>query len=600
MKGRMQPAERRQEPTGKADRRPALPRRAGRPSPRPGGHPLRPEHPGDFAASPRHDLARAAEGGEASAVPRGRTGGALAPPSAWAFDPHPDREAVANELHARPFADVRPPVRVSHLAFLSAEEDAERDREHLAALCARLGAVPPAPGARHHMADFGPVAVKWERHTEFSSYTFLRPAAPADPFADPALAAVPADWLAATPGRLLVAVHLAPAPADPGRGDRELVALCGSDRYAGATVAGGAAAVWSDFRLHGDGLVRLLAEDRGRSERQAGRLVQRLLEVETYRTAALLALPLALRLWPEVRALERQLAALACRVAEVGDLGDERALLDELARLDAAATRLAAENGYRFAAARAYPEIARRRLPGLRGGGGGGPAAAARGAAGGADRGPADAGRVHGPAAAAGDGDLPRDGAAPRGAAGPGGARQQPPAHRGRRGAGGAEPGHPALDGAAGDAAAAAAADGGGALGGGDQLLPARAARLRGEGAGRARRPPRPRAAGGAGRGGGGAGGVGRGAAPAARSGPVGPRKARVRRPVVEAGPAVRGRAGGGRAGRGPLIPASTPICHPWTPPAPQGLSSRPALGVSAAAIHPVSAALKPPASMGS
>jgi uncharacterized membrane-anchored protein len=282
------------------------------------------------------------------------------------LDPHPDREAVVNELHARPFADVRPPARVSHLAFLSAEEDAERDREHLASLCVRLGAVPPAPGARHHMADFGPVAVKWERHTEFSSYTFIRPGAPADPFADPALAAVPADWLAATPGRLLVAVHLALVPADAGRDDRELAALCGSDRHAGAVVAGGAAAVWTDFRLHGDGFVRVLAEDRGLSERQAGRLVQRLLEVETYRTAALLGLPLALRLWPEVRALERRLAALACRVAEVGDLGDERALLDELARLDAAATRLAAEHGYRFAAARAYHEIVRRRLAELR------------------------------------------------------------------------------------------------------------------------------------------------------------------------------------------------------------------------------------------
>src|SRR4051794_34687259 len=177
---------------------------------------LRPEHPGDPAAAgpaalARPDLSRAAAGREPSAVPKGRSVAAY--PSAWVLDPHPDREAVVNELHARPFADVRPPARVSHLAFLSAEEDAERDREHLASLCTRLGAVPAAVGARHHMADFGPVAVKWERHTEFSSYTFLRPGVPADPFADPALAAVPADWLAATPGRLLVAVHLAVAPA---------------------------------------------------------------------------------------------------------------------------------------------------------------------------------------------------------------------------------------------------------------------------------------------------------------------------------------------------------------------------------------------------
>ena len=175
-----------------------------------------------------------------------------------------------------------------------------------------------ALGTRHHAADLGPVAVKWERHTEFSSYTFLRPGAPAaDPFADPALAAVPTDWLAATPGRLLVAVHLAVIPTDASleRDDRQLAGLCGSNRYAGATVAGGAAAAWTDFRLHGDGFVRVLVEDRGLGERQAGRLVQRLLEVETYRTAALLAFPLALRLWPRLRALEGRLTALACRAS---------------------------------------------------------------------------------------------------------------------------------------------------------------------------------------------------------------------------------------------------------------------------------------------
>src|SRR3954471_24206485 len=49
--------------------------------------------------------------------------------------------------------------------------------------------------------------------------------------------------------------------------------------------------------------------------------------------------------------------------------------------------------------------------------------------------------------------------------------------------------------------------------------------------------------------------------APAARRGPVGPGKAQVGRPVVEARPVVRGRTGGGgRAGRGPLIPRLHPL----------------------------------------
>lgn len=285
-------------------------------------------------------------------------------PLAWVLNPHPDREAIVNELHARPFADIRLPVRASHLAFLSGEDGVERDRTHLAALCTRLGVVPPPVGARHHMADLGAVTVKWERHTEFSSYTFFRTGHVADPFADPALAAIPADWLAATPGQLLVALHLAVATG--GHDERRLAELCGSERYAGAVVMDGAAAVWTDFRLHGDGFVRILAEDRGLNTPQAGRLVQRLIEIETYRTAALLAFPLAQRLWPRLRALEDQLTGLACRIAEIRDLDGEQALLDELSRLDAEATRLVAEHGYRFAAAHAYDEIVQRRLAELR------------------------------------------------------------------------------------------------------------------------------------------------------------------------------------------------------------------------------------------
>ncbi len=313
------------------------------------------------------DRSARAHGVEPGGTVQGWAASVRAYPLAWVLNPHPDRETVVNELHARPFADVRPPIRVSHLAFLSGEEGVDHDREHVAALCVRLGVVPPAAGAKHHLADFGPVAVKWERHTEFSSYTFFRSGDFTDPFADPALTAVPADWLAATPGQLLVAVHLALAPAGTeGLHDRRLTELCGSDRYAGAVVVEGAAAVWTDFRLHSDGFVRILAQDRGLNERQAGRLVQRLLEIETYRTVALLAFPLALRLWPRLRALEGRLTELACRIAEIRDLEGERALLDELARLDAEATRLVAENSYRFAAARAYHDIVQRRLAELR------------------------------------------------------------------------------------------------------------------------------------------------------------------------------------------------------------------------------------------
>ena len=71
-------------------------------------------------------------------------------------------------------------------------------------LAQRFGVAPPASGASHYSADFGPFRLTWERHTEFSRYKFIVAGAGEDPFAEPAIAAVPADWLADLPGQTMV------------------------------------------------------------------------------------------------------------------------------------------------------------------------------------------------------------------------------------------------------------------------------------------------------------------------------------------------------------------------------------------------------------
>jgi uncharacterized membrane-anchored protein len=289
------------------------------------------------------------------------------PYSAWLLNPLPEREALVNELHARPFMALRAPLEASHLAVLSGELENERNREHFAELCRRFGAAPPAPAANYHVADLGEALVRWERHTEFTTYTFYRQGPFFEPFRDPAITRVPVDWLHHLPGQLLVAVHLAlESAATAERDAANLAALCGSDRYVGALMAGGKAIAWSDFRLNADGFVRILVRDQGLNDRQAGRLVQRLLEVETYRTAALLALPLALKIRPQLRALELELTGLTAQIAQVKDLETEQLLLAALTRLDAETARLASHTSYRFGAARAYYSLVRRRIAELR------------------------------------------------------------------------------------------------------------------------------------------------------------------------------------------------------------------------------------------
>lgn len=287
--------------------------------------------------------------------------------SAWLLNPLPEREALVNELHARPFMALRAPLEASHIAVLSGELENERNRDHFIELCRRFGATPPAPQANYHVADLGQIRVRWERHTEFTTYTFYREGPFAEPFREPAISHVPLDWLHQLPGQLLVAVHLALEPASAAERDAaSLAALCGSDRYVGSLMTGGKAVAWTDFRLNADGFVRILVRDRGLNHRQAGRLVQRLLEVETYRTAALLAFPLALKTRPQLRALELELTELTRRIAEVKELQAEQALLKALTRLDAETARLASQTSYRFGAAKAYYNLVRRRIAELR------------------------------------------------------------------------------------------------------------------------------------------------------------------------------------------------------------------------------------------
>ncbi len=286
---------------------------------------------------------------------------------------HPLRRALTDEIHARPFARLAPPQRVTHLALFSGEGTAAADHARVTALCERFGAPPPAADDRHLMADLGPLQLKWERHTEFSTYTFFQHAGSpgfdtaAAPFAAPVMDLVPLDWLQSLPGELLVAIHLEMESRESAQRDiDDLALLFGSDNFAGSLVSGGAATVWMDFAIHDDGFGRILVRDRHLKPRQAGRLVQRLCEIETYRSVALLALPAARSYGSRLTRAGERLTELTARLSEITGLPDEQKLLGDLTRLSAEVEGIAAAVNYRFGAARAYHALVCRRVEELR------------------------------------------------------------------------------------------------------------------------------------------------------------------------------------------------------------------------------------------
>ena len=138
----------------------------------------------------------------------------------------------------------------------------------------------------------------------------------------------------------------------------DLTSLCYSD------VKNGQATVMTDFRQDGDGLTRILVVDRSLSEAGRGALVQRLLDIETYRTLAMLGLPLAQTLSPDIRRIEDGLTAVTQSMkAHAREEADT--MLAELTRLAAELEANAALSLYRFGASRAYDGIVRERVKAL-------------------------------------------------------------------------------------------------------------------------------------------------------------------------------------------------------------------------------------------
>jgi uncharacterized membrane-anchored protein len=280
---------------------------------------------------------------------------------------HPLRDTLLGEVHARPSHPLTPPAHVSHIALLSDTDEHQTEYDHLVRLCQREGIAPPSAESNHFLATINRLQLRWERHTEFSTFTFVSHESGEYPFAQSAIDKAPTDWLDGVAAELMVAVHISVLRAsDVSDVDAMVREQFDSTSLVGSACAGGAASVWTDFRAAPDGFTRILVIDHHLTPNQAGRLIQRLLEVETYRLMALLAFPLARQTTPELGAMESELGDLTDHMADVRDVNDERNLLVELSDLAARIERQIARTNFRFSAASAYAAVLRRRIQFLR------------------------------------------------------------------------------------------------------------------------------------------------------------------------------------------------------------------------------------------
>ncbi len=291
---------------------------------------------------------------------------------------HPLRRELADEVHARPPVVVPAPAVVSALALLApAGSD---DLMPLADLARRAGVeLDLRSHAQHMVVEIGGLHIKYERHTEFVSYTFVQHLPGAELATldqlPSAFDALPPDWLAGLPGQTIAALDIVLVPGHAHEPTQEeLARLFPGPGLVGSQVADGAAWVFSDFQLTADGRGRWLALDWRLAATQRARLVQRLIEVSTYRVMALLAFPLARERGRELMRDEQRLSLITEQIAALGAHSErpievetqERQLLDDLTQLAAEAERAVASTSYRYGAAQAYWDLVSKRLQDMR------------------------------------------------------------------------------------------------------------------------------------------------------------------------------------------------------------------------------------------
>ena len=206
---------------------------------------------------------------------------------------------------------------------------------------------------------WGKGTLRWERHTEFSTYLWEGPLAERNgrprTIRRSATASTP-------PGTVISGIRLEIRNWTPQ--NEKLIADFDPASLCYSLVENGKAAAVTDFRQDGDGLTRILVLDSGMSPARTGALAQRLIEIETYRTHRHARPAAGAVAVGRVRRIEDRLAQITSEMRR-HEKRDSQALLADLTELAAELEAEAAASLYRFGASRAYDGIVGERLKAL-------------------------------------------------------------------------------------------------------------------------------------------------------------------------------------------------------------------------------------------
>ncbi len=279
---------------------------------------------------------------------------------------HPLRDMAERELQQRFLPALTSPCRICH--FMLTVNAASRDAEFAA-----LQDLATSQGQLFQSTDtdltllFGDIYCRFEKHSEFSTYTFIKQGAATD-FTDPASFLPTEEFFQKLPGQLYRVVQLnvlkLPSASFTSGLQPQWQHYFAAEHCISSLLAEQQAQIWTDFRKHPEGGGRILLADFGLSASALARLVQQLFDLGNYRKLTLLAWPLVRQTLHRLSQFEQQLAELTQRI-ELNQGTDEQ-LLGEITQLTAQTEHLIANNSARIEACRAYYQLTLDRIKSLK------------------------------------------------------------------------------------------------------------------------------------------------------------------------------------------------------------------------------------------
>ena len=264
---------------------------------------------------------------------------------------HDQSAVVSQELLSRPSPSIETPSVVLQLVLTPDKRSGigQSVQEVLDGWCQQQG-LPLSGQNRYHHVKADGLAIRWEQHTEFSSLVFILDG-PAD------WQSVDLSWLDVAEVSLLTGAVIVIETSEVSRDW-----LATNAQAIGGSVMDDQAVLATTLQPNEQGLVEYRVGNRGLDPARMGRLTQRIYEIETYRTMALLGLPLAKTTGQQLDNLEYRLINLVKRLGTGGELSEDQTLLDELFALAQDSEQLMADTDYRFSATQAYGQIVQDRL----------------------------------------------------------------------------------------------------------------------------------------------------------------------------------------------------------------------------------------------